>query len=262
MTQVTDSRTEGDLWGAQAKDWAELQEPTSIPLWKAMLDATGVGEGTRFLDVGCGAGGAELLATARGAIVDGVDAAPNSVALAADRMPEATFRVGDMQKLPFEDETFDAVISVNCIQFVPDAQKGVNELARVCKRGCKVSLAVFGEPATVDEDVIFNALADLLPPPKPTFKEYRFSQPGQVEALMEAAGLTGLETARINTPFVYPDPEIGYRAQRSAGSLQEVINAVGEQAVKDAIFKAFERFTRPDGTIHMDNDMIYVTGTR
>jgi SAM-dependent methyltransferase len=262
MTGLTDSKTEGDLWGAEAKDWAELQEPTSIPLWNAMLDATGVGAGTRLLDVGCGAGGAELLADKRGAVIDGVDAAPNSIALAKDRIRGATFQVGDMRNLPFADATFDAVISVNCIQFVPDAAKGVRELARVCKPGSRVAIAVFGQPDTVDEDVVFNALADLLPPPRPTFKEYRFSAPGQVEDLMTQAGLGNLSTQRINTPFVYPDPEIGYRAQRSAGSLQEVINAVGEQAVKDAIFKAFKQFTRPDGTIHMNNDMIYVTGTR
>lgn len=262
MTTVTDSKIEGALWGAEAKDWAEIQEPMSKPLWNAMLEATDVTYGTRFLDVGCGAGGAELLAAKRGAVISGVDAAANSIALATDRIPGASFQVGDMQKLPFEAETFDAVISVNCIQFVPDAQKGVNELARVCKAGSKVSIAVFGEPATVDEDVIFNALADLLPPPKPNFKEYRFSAPGQVEELMSNAGITDLGTEKINTPFIYPDPETGYRGQRSAGSLQEVIDAVGEQAVKDAIFKSFERFTKPDGTIHMNNEMIYVTGTR
>jgi SAM-dependent methyltransferase len=262
MTTVTDSKTEGALWGAQAKDWADIQEPTSIPLWNVMLDATGVTSGTRFLDVGCGAGGAELLADERGAVISGVDAAPNSIALAKDRIPGASFQVGDMQKLPFEEETFDTVISVNCIQFVPDAQKGVSELARVCKAGSKVSIAVFGEPSTVDENVIFSALADLLPPPKPTFKEYRFSAPGRVKELMRNAGITDLVTERINTPFIYPDPEIGYRGQRSAGSLQEVIDAVGEVAVKDAIFSSFERFTKPDGTIHMNNDMIYVTGTR
>lgn len=262
MTNVTDSKTEGALWGAQAKDWADIQEPTSIPLWNVMLDATGVASGTRLLDVGCGAGGAELLAAKRGAVITGVDAAPNSIELAQNRIPEANFRVGDMQNLPFGAEKFDAVISVNCIQFVPDAQKGVSELARVCKTGSKVSIAVFGTPATVDEDVIFNALADLLPPPKPTFKEYRFSGPGQVEDLMRSAGIGDLVTETINTPFVYPDPEIGYRGQRSAGSLQEVIDAVGETAVKDAIFESFERFTKPDGTIHMNNEMIYVTGTR
>ena len=262
MTNVTDSKTEGALWGAQAKDWADIQEPTSEPLWNVMLDATGVTAGTRFLDVGCGAGGAELLAAKRGAVISGVDAAPNSIALAKSRILEASFQVGDMQALPFEAETFDAVISVNCIQFVPDAKKGVSELARVCKAGSKVSIAVFGEPAKVDEDVIFNALADLLPPPKPTFKEYRFSCPGQVEDLMRNAGLGDLVTETINTPFIYPNPEIGYRGQRSAGSLQEVIEAVGEKAVKDAIFRSFERFAKPDGKIYMNNEMIYVTGTR
>jgi hypothetical protein len=63
----------GQLWGKAAHDWAELQEPTSAPLWEAMLDAAAVGPGTRVLDAGCGAGGASILAASRGARVNGLD---------------------------------------------------------------------------------------------------------------------------------------------------------------------------------------------
>jgi hypothetical protein len=42
--------------GVAAQDWAELQEPTALPLWEAMLDVALVGPGARLLDAGCGAG--------------------------------------------------------------------------------------------------------------------------------------------------------------------------------------------------------------
>lgn len=259
---MQDSQTVGELWGAEARDWAELQEPTSKPLWKAMLDRTGVGRGTRLLDVGCGAGGAELMANERGADITGVDAAANSIALAKDRLPDADFRVGEMEELPFDDGSFDAVIAVNCIQFVPNAEKGLSELVRVCKPGGYVSVAIFGEPHEVNEDEVFNAIADLLPPPRPTFPEYRFSQPGLLAGMMENAALSDVKTEKINTPFDYPDAETGWRAQRSAGSIQDAMNQVGDDKVKDAVLDAFGRFTASDGSVHLDNTMIYVTGRR
>lgn len=259
---MPDSETVGELWGAEARDWAELQEPTSKPLWAAMLDATHVGKGTSLLDVGCGAGGAELLADQRGAAITGVDAAANSIELARARLPDADFRVGSMEALPFDDGTFDAVLAVNAIQFVQDAERGLAELVRVCKPGGHVSVAIFGRPDQVDEDVVFNAIADLLPPPRPTFPEYVFSEPGRLAGMLERAGLSAVTTEQVNTPFDYPDAETGWRAQRSAGSIQDAINQVGEKPVKDAVLRACGGFTRADGTVHLDNMMSYATGRR
>jgi SAM-dependent methyltransferase len=60
---VTASTTEGGgaaaqgrLWSARARDWAEIQEATLLPLFDAIADGLGIGAGTRVLDVGCGAG--------------------------------------------------------------------------------------------------------------------------------------------------------------------------------------------------------------
>src|SRR5437764_5955317 len=73
---------QGQLWGRAAHDWAELQEPTALPLWAAMLDAAAVGPGVHVLDAGCGAGGASTLAAHRGAQVNGLDAAEALLAIA------------------------------------------------------------------------------------------------------------------------------------------------------------------------------------
>src|SRR5688572_5221144 len=92
---------QGQLWGAQARDWADLMEPPDRPLWEAMLESAAVGEGTRFLDVGCGGGGASVLAARRGAKVAGLDAAEPLINIARERLPEGDFRVGDMEEMPY-----------------------------------------------------------------------------------------------------------------------------------------------------------------
>src|SRR5205085_684328 len=110
----------GRLWSRAAHDWAELQEPTALPVWQAMLDAAAVGPGTRVLDAGCGAGGASVLAASRGAHVNGLDAAEALLAIARRRLPDGDFRTGDLEALPYPDGTFDAILVADVLPYLAD----------------------------------------------------------------------------------------------------------------------------------------------
>jgi SAM-dependent methyltransferase len=101
------SPVNGRLWGARARDWANIQERTVKAVYDAVLERTGVGPDTCYLDVGCGAGGAVQLAAARGAQVSGIDAAEALLAVARERTPKGAFHIGDLEALPFDDATFD-----------------------------------------------------------------------------------------------------------------------------------------------------------
>jgi SAM-dependent methyltransferase len=101
---------DGRRWGAAAQDWAELQEPLALPLWEAMLAAAAVGPGTRLLDARCGAGGASVLAASRGAQVNGCDAAEALLTIARQRVPDSDFRVAALERLPYAEGAFDAII--------------------------------------------------------------------------------------------------------------------------------------------------------
>ena len=68
------STQNGRLWGARAKDWAEIQEGQFSNAYQAVFDQCGLGADTDYCDVGCGAGMAALLASDRGARVSGLDA--------------------------------------------------------------------------------------------------------------------------------------------------------------------------------------------
>ena len=50
------SEVNARLWGARARDWAECQEVLLRPVCQRVLERTGVGSGTRYPDIGCGAG--------------------------------------------------------------------------------------------------------------------------------------------------------------------------------------------------------------
>src|SRR5918994_1995239 len=86
----------GHLWGARANDWVSFQEGHLRPVYEAVLERTRVGPGTRYLDVGCGAGMAGQIAAARGAEGSGIDAAEALLAIARSRAPAGGFRRSDL----------------------------------------------------------------------------------------------------------------------------------------------------------------------
>lgn len=72
--------------GVWARDWAELNEPAWRPVFEAALDVAELTSGKLLLDIGCGAGGALVIARRRGAEVTGLDASANLAAIARKRL--------------------------------------------------------------------------------------------------------------------------------------------------------------------------------
>jgi SAM-dependent methyltransferase len=103
---------QGEIWGARARDWVDANEPAWQPLFEAVMTRLKVGSGQRLLDVGCGAGGALAVAQARGATIAGLDASADLVAMVRRRLPGAPLHVGEMEVLPFPDESFDVVTGI------------------------------------------------------------------------------------------------------------------------------------------------------
>ena len=97
------SEVNGRLWGARARDWAEVQEGQFAAGYDHVLARAGVGPGTRLLDAGCGAGKAAMRAAGLGASVSGIDAAPLLLEIARERVPHGEFHEGDLEDLPFAD---------------------------------------------------------------------------------------------------------------------------------------------------------------
>ena len=97
------------------------------------------GPGDRWLDVGCGTGELVFMAVETGADVTGPDLAPVLVETArrqaAERGLDITFEVGDVEALPYGDESFDVVTSTVGAIFAPDHEAVASELARVTPAG-------------------------------------------------------------------------------------------------------------------------------
>lgn len=99
------------------------------------------GPGVRWLDVATGTGEVARRAAEHGAEVTAQDISPGLLEQAKAKVPQATFEVGDVQQLPYEDGAFDVVSSVFGVIFAPDHQAAASELSRVCRK--RLGLAVW-----------------------------------------------------------------------------------------------------------------------
>jgi SAM-dependent methyltransferase len=251
---VGSATVQGELWGTRARDWAEAQEGVSRPLFESVLRKTGIGKGTRLLDVGCGAGLFCLLAAERGALVTGTDAAPPFVALAKERVPQGEFRVGEMEVLPDEDKTYDVVTGFNSFQFAADPINALREARRVAKPAGPVVIATWGKPELSEAATYLTALRPLLPPPPPGAPgPFALAADGALEALVERAGLTPKGVEEVECPLEYPDLKTALRGLLSAGPAIKAIQTSGETRVREAVTTAIAPFKLSKGGYRLEN---------
>ncbi|HXF64694.1 MAG TPA: class I SAM-dependent methyltransferase [Caldilineaceae bacterium] len=251
------AHVQGKLWGARARDYANLAEEAFRPLYETVFDATGVGAETRLLDVGCGPGLAAYLAARRGAQVAGIDAAETSVAIARERTPEGDFRVGDLEELPWPDHSFDVVTGFNSFPFAADLVHALREAKRVARPGGRIAMAVWGRPEDCETPITVAAVNKLLPPP-PQVNSIPLYTPGRVEALMREAGLAPIAGHEVECAFLFPDLETAVRGLMSAGVMVAAAQQMGEETVRQVVAASLASFRTEDGGYCQRNRFRYV----
>jgi SAM-dependent methyltransferase len=251
---------QGPLWGARARDWAEYQEGTARPLYESVLGRLDVPVETRVLDVGCGTGLFCMLAAERGATVAGLDAAERSIEIAKERTPAGNFKVGDIEELPWGDETFDVVTGFNSFQFAGDPVNALREARRVVRPAGDVVVAVWGKPEDCEAASVIKEMATLLPPPPPgTPGPFALSEPGALEALVEEAGLTPEDSREVPTPWVYPDLDTAVRAFASAGPAIRAEQEHGREVVEQTVARALQPYLDANtGIVQLENVFRYL----
>jgi SAM-dependent methyltransferase len=251
---------QGKLWGTAVADWAELNEPHHAAYWSAMLDDMGVGEGSVVLDAGCGAGGGAKLVLARGAQVFGIDASEGMIAYARDHLPEADFRVGDLEALPFDDDMFDAVMACNSVQYAESPERALGELRRVCKPTGKVSICSWDVREKNDQRFLQAAVGKLMPePPKSGGGPFALAEPGKLEAFVESAGLKVVSGESVPIVYHYDNLADLIRVQMSTGPSQIAIAVIGEEKLMEGLVEFYNEFKQDDGQLRMNNLFRFVT---
>jgi SAM-dependent methyltransferase len=207
MHQESFSELERKGWQQNASDYDSVDLPATRQAFAPLLDSLGNLRGRHVLEVASGTGHLAAEVLARGASVVGIDVAANMVALARQRVPDATFLESDAEALPFEDGQFDSVLC--CFGLLHFAQPGqaLREMARVLRPGGAVSFTVWCPPEQGGEFVglilkTYESHANMeldLPPAPPMFA---LADPGVRDPMLTEAGFRAIRAQRI--PIVWP----------------------------------------------------------
>jgi SAM-dependent methyltransferase len=147
--------------------------------------------GERVLDLATGTGWTSRRVAARGASVTGVDIAADLLIAARENARAAglpiEYQLGDAEKLPFEDGSFDAVISTCGVMFASRPQAAARELARVTRTGGRIALTTWLQDGNLFK--MFQVMKRYMPPPPQPAppSPFEWGNPDRVRDLLGAA---------------------------------------------------------------------------
>jgi SAM-dependent methyltransferase len=190
-------------WEEQAGGYHRFFRPITTRLVEPLLDAAGLAQGERVLDVATGPGYVASAAAERGALAVGVDIAPKMAALARRLNPGIEFVVADAERLPFPDGSFDAVVGNLAVPHFGRPEQTAAELVRVLAPGGRIALSMWDLPERNRFlGVLVDAVAEVgvlpspdIPPGPPVF---RFSDEGEFRGLLAGAGLAEVHVETVS----------------------------------------------------------------
>lgn len=160
-------------------------------------------QGEAVLDLACGTGNAAVRAARTGARVTGLDVTPELLELAREAAPALTWIEGDAQDLPFDDASFDVVLSVFGCMFAPDHRRTAAEILRVLVPGGRAVIASWTPEGQAAR--LLRTVAQHLPP-TPGDPPPLWGDEAHVRELFAGADV---RCDRASVHFSFPSAEAG-----------------------------------------------------
>lgn len=224
---------------------------------------------TRVLDVACGSGQAAIPLAKAGAEVTGVDIAPQSLEQARARAKaeglDIQFDEGDAEMLPYEDASFDLVISLIGAMFAPRPERVAAELVRVCRSGGRIVMANWTPEGFIG--LFLKTVGRHVPPPSLMPSPLLWGDEATVRQRL-SEGVADLQLTKRIYPFRYPFPpsEVVEHYREYYGPVNRAfaaLDAAGQKALSDDLEKLWTEHNRAtDGTTYVEAEILEVVAVR
>jgi ubiquinone/menaquinone biosynthesis C-methylase UbiE len=233
-----------------------------------LCEALDIRSGQRVLDVASGNGNVALAAARRWCDVMATDYVPalleNGRERAAAERLDIEFREADAEALPFEDRSFDVVVSTFGVMFTADQERSAHELVRVCKRGGKIGLANWTPEGFVGQ--LFKTIGKHMPPAPGTKSPALWGTRARIAELFEPHAMS-IKSVQRNFVFRYRSAEHWLDVFRSYyGPVLKTFAALGPEAqtaLQSDLVALLRQFNRSgDGTIVVPSEYLEIVMTR
>jgi SAM-dependent methyltransferase len=222
----------------------------------------------RVLDVAAGNGNATLAAARRGCEVISTDYVRAMLDRGAERASaerlDIRFELADAEALPYQDASFDSVLSTFGVMFAPDHAKAAAELARVCRPGGRIGLANWTPEGFVGQ--LFEVVDRQVPMPARAKPASLWGVRSHLRSLFGNDAAQIVTTTR-NFAFRYRSPEHFIAVFRSQyGPLREafaLLGAEGTAALEHDLAQLLERMNRASaGSLVVPGEYLEIVITR
>jgi len=252
---MTDS-SKGQVTGSAAEVYEEFFVPALFAEWPPrVIEAAGIRPGQQVLDIACGTG---VLARAlvervapRGSVV-GVDPNEGMLAVARRAQPAVEWRQGVAENLPFEPDSFDAVVSQFGWMFFDDHVAALREAVRVLRPGGCLAVAVwdsldrtpgYAAVTALLQRLFGDRVADALRAP------FNLGDPEKLRELCSAAGLTSAEISTLDGTAHFPSIQSWIHTDVKGWTLADLIDDQQYQRLQDEAPAELSRFVTDGGTV-------------
>jgi ubiquinone/menaquinone biosynthesis C-methylase UbiE len=230
------------------------QPPIRTSAWT--LDLAELAGDERVLDVGCGNGLhlGELARRAHRGEVHGMDFSPGMLEAARSNAPSASLLVGDAQRLPFVDGSFDRVLAMHMLYHVPDRDLALSEIRRALRPG-GIALALTNSHRHLDElnRLIGAVLHDLVGAERVAPRAYlRFSSESGAAELQHHFASVERHDARSELAVTEVEPILAYVA--SMGSVATPMRDDPRQVLREVERRA-RAVIEADGAFRIRTDV-------
>jgi SAM-dependent methyltransferase len=252
--------------GRQQKAWSTGDYgkvgSTLAMMGELLAEAADLKPAQRVLDVASGNGNAAIAAARRFCYVTGIDYVPMLLEEARRRAQAESLSVdfveGDAEDLPFEEASFDVVLSTLGVMFAPDQEKAAEELLRVVKPGGTIAMANWVPDGYVGG--LFKTIGKYVAPPAGLKPPFRW---GTEEGLRELFdhGIGSVQTRRRTFAWRFPSARHHVEFMRgNYGPLNKAFGALDEEGQKGLerdLIRLAESYDRSeDGTAVLAADYL------
>jgi SAM-dependent methyltransferase len=233
-----------------------------------LAEALDLRSGQKVLDVAAGNGNAALAAARRWCDVTATDYVPalldNARARASADGLEIAFREADAEELPFEDTSFDAVVSTFGVMFTPNQERAAAELMRTCRRGGRIGMANWTPDGFIGQ--LFKTIGKYVAPPPGVRSPAQWGTHARLDELFRS-GASEIDATPRYYVFRFRSPEHWIDVFRTwYGPVLKAFAALdtaAQSALEADLHQLIARFNRAgDGTVVVPSEYLQVVITR